>query len=69
MHGIVKSIMPYIARKYLWLRNATYYYKALIFCCFLTKQKARERICSIDIKKKQISLQSHTSEFIPSTSK
>jgi hypothetical protein len=31
MPGIVKSIMPYIARKYLRLRNATYYYEALIF--------------------------------------
>jgi hypothetical protein len=70
MHGIVKPIMPYIARKYLRLRNATYDYKALIFCCFLIKQKAKEKNIQSDINKNnQISLKSHISKFVCGTSK
>jgi hypothetical protein len=43
MFGIVPSSMPCIAGRYLRLRNALYFYKALIFCYFLIKQKVRER--------------------------
>jgi hypothetical protein len=41
--GFVPSQMPCIAGRYLRLRNALYFYKALIFCYFLIKQKVRER--------------------------
>ena len=41
MHGIVPSVMPCIARKYLRHRNAMYFYKDLNFCYFLFKQKVR----------------------------
>jgi hypothetical protein len=43
--GIVPSPMPCIAGRYLRIRNALYFYKALIFCYFLIKQKVREREC------------------------
>ena len=38
---IVPSSMPCIAGRYLRLRNALCFYKALIFCYFLIKQKVK----------------------------
>jgi hypothetical protein len=43
--GIVTFSMPCIAGRYLRIRNALYFYKALIFGYFLIKQKVREREC------------------------
>jgi hypothetical protein len=48
-HGIGTYYMPCIAGRYLRIRNALYFYKALIFGYFLIKQKVREREC-IQIK-------------------
>jgi hypothetical protein len=42
--------MPCIARRYLRLRNASYFYKALNFCYFLFKQKVREYIVNETVK-------------------
>jgi hypothetical protein len=45
MHGIVPSVMPCIARKYLRHRNAMYFYKDLNFysliACFLQELMRR----------------------------
>jgi hypothetical protein len=43
--GIVPSPMPCIAGRCLRLRNALYFYNALIFGYFLIKQKVRGREC------------------------
>jgi hypothetical protein len=37
--------MPCIAGRYLRIRSALYFYRALIFGYFLIKQKVREREC------------------------
>jgi hypothetical protein len=39
--GIVTFSMPCIAGRYLRIRNALYFYKALIFGYFLIKQKVK----------------------------
>jgi hypothetical protein len=41
LFGIVPSPMPCIAGRYLRIRNALYFYKALIFGYFLIKQKVK----------------------------
>jgi len=46
-HAMLKTFMPCIARKYLLIRTATYFSKALIFGYFLIKQKVREKNISI----------------------
>jgi hypothetical protein len=40
--GIVPSPMPCIAGRYLRIRNALYFYTALIFGYFLIKQKVKK---------------------------
>ena len=44
MPGFVPIFHALYCEGYLRLRNASYFYKALIFCYFLIKQKVREKI-------------------------
>jgi hypothetical protein len=41
-YGIVPFIMPCIAGRYLRLRNALYFYKALIFCLLFDQAKSKK---------------------------
>jgi len=62
--------MPCIARKYLLIRTATYFSKALIFGYFLIKQKVREKKYFHPIQKNnQYYLKSQASRFVSITSK
>jgi hypothetical protein len=40
--GIVPSTMPCIAGRYLRVRNALYFYKALIFCLLFYQAKSKK---------------------------
>jgi hypothetical protein len=58
---LLKFFMPCIARKYLLIRTATHFSKALIFGYFLIKQKVREKnISSRYYNNDHISSKSHT---------